>query len=70
MTQNRAVLNYLESHSGITSKQAFEIFGITRLSARISDLRGEGYNISTINRDGLNRWGHKTRYAEYRLVKR
>ena len=68
-TQRGEVLKYLQTHKGITSMQAFEKFGATRLSAIIFDLKRKGYNIVTIMRDGENRYGESVRFAEYRLIK-
>lgn len=45
VTQSDKVLNYLEAGRTLTSKQARARFGIQKLSARISELRSEGYNI-------------------------
>lgn len=68
-SQVSAVLYYLQKHKGITSIQAFEKFGITRLSAIIFVLRRRGYNIITIEHKGVNRFGNPVSYAEYRLIK-
>lgn len=62
------ILDYLKSHKGITSKEAFEHFGATRLSAIIFSLRKAGYNISNIPQSGKNRFGESVHYDEYRLV--
>lgn len=46
------VLEYLKSHKrGITSIQAFELFGATRISAIIFNLRKE-YEIKSIRCEG------------------
>ena len=46
----QTILRYLVEHplTGLTSSQAFELFGVTRLSARIYDLRNKGYQIDTL----------------------
>jgi len=45
-TQNQLILSELKSNpTGISSIEAFSKFGITRLSARIYDLRREGHTI-------------------------
>lgn len=61
------VLEYLKTHKGITSMQAFELFGATRLSAIIFILRKD-YKIESIKREGKNRYGTKVRFDEYRLI--
>ena len=45
--QNRAILLFLESGGSLSTIDALEKFGSFRLSARIKDLRDEGYNIQT-----------------------
>ena len=67
MSQNKQILEHLKTHRGITSMQAFELYGITRLSGRIFDLRKAGHNIVSIDRDVTNRYGEKCRVAEYRV---
>lgn len=69
-TQEQAVLNYLENHSkGITSMEAFEKFGVTRLSAIIYNLKDEGHRIKTTMKSARNRYGHNTNFAVYTLMK-
>ena len=59
------VLKYLKTHkNGLTSATAFWRLGmITRLSARIYELRQKGYNICTIKEP--NKWsdGYHGRYV-------
>ena len=64
------ILDYMKEHKGITSQDAFKELGITRLSARIKELRELGYNISTVMVDGTNRFGEPVRYGLYRLVEK
>ena len=63
----KRILVYLRNHKGITSKMAFDLFGETRLAARISELRDMGYSIETVMMEGENRYGDTTRYAFYVL---
>jgi 4-hydroxy-3-methylbut-2-en-1-yl diphosphate synthase IspG/GcpE len=53
MSQCQTVLNHLE-YASITSMQAFSEYGITRLAARIADLRESGCNVVTtmVSRNG------------------
>ena len=67
--QTRAIKEYLETGNTLTNKEAADMFGCYRLSARIKDLRDAGMNISTIMVDGETRYGTSTRYARYKLVK-
>ena len=68
MTQNQKILRHMQVYGKITTYEAFMDYGITRLSARIWDLRHEGHAIASKNKSGMNRFGEKTTYAEYRLV--
>lgn len=69
MTQANMVLDHMINHGFITSMEAFGMYGITRLSARIYELREAGHNILTVNKTCKNRYGHSCTYSEYRLVK-
>ncbi len=66
MTRDEIVLDYLQTHIGMTSMDAFDL-GITRLSAAIFNLRQEGYSILNVQREETNRYGKKVRFVEYRL---
>lgn len=69
MNKSKMVLDWLKTHAGITSMEAFENFGATRLSAIIFNLKKSGYNIETVMVDGKDRFGNRTRYARYYLRK-
>lgn len=60
-----AILNYMKENNGITSKEAFEEFGVTRLAACIFDLRQKGYLIDTLMLETTTRFDEPTRYAKY-----
>ena len=68
-SQKLAILDYLEYYNTITSMQAFELFGVTRLSAIIFNLRKEGHMIKSTQKKTKNRYGNTTNYVEYTLVK-
>ena len=62
------ILSYLKTHKGgITSMQAFEKFGVTRLSSIIFVLRKE-YNIQGEKCKGKNRYGDKVRFEKFKLI--
>lgn len=68
MTQCDRILRHLKTHKrGITQADAVERFGCYRLSARISDLRGMGYDIATEYETKKNRYGVACTYARYKL---
>ena len=64
-TQCDRILQHLKSKGSITSMEAFEQYGITRLSGRIFDLREMGYDIVTMRVEGINRYGEPTQFARY-----
>ena len=65
--QKQEVLRHIKRYGSITSMEAFEKYGITRLSALIYILRRE-YEIVTIMRTSINRYGNEVNFAEYRLA--
>ena len=67
--QRKAVLNHLREYGSITSMQAFELYGITRLSSIIHHFRKAGTNIQTIMTDGKTRYGNSCKYAKYILAR-
>lgn len=66
-TQEELVLEYLQEYKEITSWEAFMRFGITRISAKIFNLRKMGYDISTNYLTKKNRYGVTVTYGVYRL---
>lgn len=69
MNQTTAVLNHLQEHGSITSMEAIELYGATRLADIIFRLRNRGYFIKTIDCIGKTRFGDTCRYAKYAMVK-
>lgn len=69
MSQNDEILHHLRTHKGITSFEAFTLYGITRLSARIYDLRENGHKIIDCDREAVDHRGKKVKFTEYRLIK-
>ena len=65
--QKQQVLRYMRKFGSITPSEAVYNLGIFRLAARISDLKGDGYKISSDMVKGINRFNEPVRYAEYRL---
>ena len=66
--QKKRVLQYLFDFGSISNYEAFEDLGITRVSARICELRKEGYPIVSISEKRKNRYGDITRYTRYRMA--
>lgn len=68
-SQNQMVLSHMTKYKTITSIQAFENYGITRLSARIYDLRERGHKIGMVWEESVNRYGTQVRYGKYFIEK-
>lgn len=64
-TQCDRILRHLKDYGVITSREAFNEYGIMRLAARISDLRRKGYHICKRTKTGTNRYNESVSYAEY-----
>lgn len=62
------VLKHLKVKGSITSLEAFELYGATRLSAIIFNLRKKGYNIKTADGSCIDRYGHNCNFAKYTLI--
>ena len=67
ITQEQRVINYIREFGSITSKDAFNDLGITRLSAKIFNLKKMGYEIKDEFEQGKNRYGETTFYKRYYL---
>ena len=67
-SQLKQVLEHLKEHGGITSYEAFKLYGATRLSAIIHILRHkEGYSIASHYERVPTRNGFQTTIAVYKL---
>jgi hypothetical protein len=60
----------MKDFGSIDPMEAIRDYGCMRLSARISDLKGQGYAIVSERTKGKNRYGEQTSYCTYRLVNR
>ena len=67
MNKTIAVLEHMREHDGITQLEATELFGATRLSAIVFNLRKKGHVIETVTMGGVDRYGHAMNYAKYVL---
>lgn len=66
-THKQRVRKYLEDFGSITSWEAIQEFGNTRLSATIFQLKDDGLDIESIMENKLNRYDEKTCFARYKL---
>ena len=67
MTQKERVLRHIEKFGSITSWEAIQDYGITRLSDCIFRLRKEGHKIGSDNLPFTNRFGEKGYFSKYFL---
>lgn len=67
--QNDLVLAWLRAYGSISTMEAFQFLGITRLSARIYDLTQEGYCFKRDSVCSQNRLGDKVRFTRYSIAK-
>lgn len=68
VSQREMILNHLSKKKSITSWEAFEDFGATRLSAIIFDLRSDGFDIRDVWEEVVNQFGETVRFKRYFLV--
>lgn len=69
MTQCEMVIAYLTENEEITTLDAYRQLGITRLSARIHDLREQGWEFETRVKKVKDRYGNKAWVTAYRIDK-
>jgi len=65
MTQEERILDYLQCGNTITTLNAFNELGITRLASRIYDLKEKGHSINKRMITVKNRFDEKCSVAEY-----
>lgn len=70
MTQQERVLDHLKTHGSITPLEALSEYGIYRLSVAIWRLRKQGYPITTVEMEGVNRFGETVKHGKYILLDR
>ena len=67
-TQTQMVKDHLESGKTLTSLDAANFFGITRLAARCHDLKKEGLPIQSKTVTVKNRFGQNVTVSEYSII--
>ena len=67
-TKHKQVLKHLIKYGSIDSWTAIELYGATRLSAIIFNLRKKGYEIDSIFCSALDRNSNVCNYTTYRFV--
>lgn len=70
MTQLAELKKHLRrNRKGITQLEAFNTLGVCRLSERIRELEGMGWQIDRKPEMTTNRYGNTTRVVRYRMIK-
>ena len=69
LNKTKCVLEHLKKNGCITSWEAIDLYGATRLSAIIYNLRHRGYSIDMIDLPFVDRFGTKSHFGKYILVK-
>lgn len=67
ITQEQRVVEYINEFGSITSLEAFRDLGVTRLSAKIYNLRKRGYIVVNHDEKCKNRYGDVVHYVRYSL---
>lgn len=65
VTKTDMVKNHLRKFGEITSLEAIESYGATRLSSIIYDLRAQGMDIVTERIPMIDRYGNEGHYGRY-----
>lgn len=68
--QTQRILRHLETYGSITQKEAAELYGCTRLSGRIYEIKRENREIQRWFEYSTNRYGEPVRYARYSLKRK
>lgn len=69
MTQNERVVEYINRFGSITTLEAFNDLGVTRLASRICDLTKMGYEFDKEFESAKNRYGDPVSYVRYKIRK-
>lgn len=69
VSQKKMALDYIREFGSITPIDAFRDLGVTRLAAKIFELKKDGHDIEKVIETSKNRFGNRTRYARYSFGK-
>lgn len=70
ITMKDRVLKYMEDNGGITSWEAIQQLGCTRLSEYIRQLRAEDVNVDDKWITNKNRYGESIKYKKYFITRK
>ena len=65
MNKTKMVIKHLEAKGSITTWEAITLYGATRLSAIIFNLRARGFIIDDVWMEDVDRFGNPCRYVKY-----
>ena len=65
MTKTQAIKEHLLERGSITSWEAIQMYGETRLAAIVCNLRYRGWHIESVWKKGTDRNGNDSRWVEY-----
>jgi hypothetical protein len=65
--QHELIEAYLKEHGSITSMEAFDKLGITKLTTRINEMIRDGLPVKKTTERGKNRYGVSVTYTRYTL---
>ncbi len=68
MNQHQRIKEYMAEYGSITTMEAFQDLGVTRLGARITEIEHQGVPINRKTEYALNRFGQKVHYTRYSLA--
>ena len=66
-TQTERVLDYIDEFGSITQMEALNDLGVMRLASRISDLKRQGYPITSSIEVVKNRYGERCHIKRYSM---
>lgn len=67
LTQKEMIMQYIKDFGSITPAEAFLDLGIYNFSARLAELKDEGYSFDMKRERGKNRYGRAVSWGRYRL---
>ena len=68
-TQRERIVDYINIHGSITTAEAFDRLGISRLSARLFELKDEGYAFDEEWVTEKNRYGEAVSFKRFSFKK-
>jgi len=71
ISKTEIIKQHFLTYGTITDNQAHDLYGVNRLSQHVFTLRrlkNKPMNILTIWHDGIDRFGNKCRYGEYKFL--